>query len=397
MCKTTQRKNSANPGTQNPAGPKPPALPPIKPLKQYLDAAYAAEKANLEPSSMMIGGFTLKSKDFAISIRVLDDTGDHYAGIKDNDMYYSGSLVKVGALYAAHDLRAAARLHAATQTFADEASFRTSLASAVNPTGAVPKLRAMSVGLAPSLKDILVGFKPSGPNKVEFLPAYQNHLNDVLHNPGARGIIRPLGYSYINVSLMRSHFFNPATENGIWLAGDYSGDLPKPQRLPVERVPVVNDTVPGGSAQAITTKEMSRMFRLVHSKTGFSHITDQTEHDAANQDMHTILKTQASFFHKHSDFTEPIKFTDHCAKVGIGNLGPVDSPGPEVDSEGAVMDWTVPDPPATNPIDAFNSAHQRQVRGRFVVVWQNHYPSNTSWNAIIRIINGTMENFLAQS
>ena len=77
MCKTTQRKNSANPGTQNPAGPKPPALPPIKTLQQYLTAAYTAERANLEPSSMVINGFTLKSKDAAISIDMIGSGSQH--------------------------------------------------------------------------------------------------------------------------------------------------------------------------------------------------------------------------------------------------------------------------------------------------------------------------------
>ena len=398
MCKTTNRKNSANPGTANPAGPKPPALPPLKTLQQYLNASYAAEKANVEPSSMVIGGFTLKTKNLAISMIVIDSSGDHYAGINDTDMYYSGSLVKVAALYAAHDLRVEARLHAATQNFADAASFRTSLSSVVNPTGAVPKLRAMSVGLQPSLKDILIGFRPSGANRVEFLPAYKSHLDDILNNAGARGVIRPLGYSYINVSMMRSHFFDadPAKLNGIWLAGDYSGDLPKAQRLPVERVPVVNDTVPGGSAQAITTKEMSRMFRFVHSHSGFSHVIDSAERDAANQDMHAILKTQGSFFGDGSTFAEAIKFSAHCAKVGIGSLGPVDTPGPQVYSEGAVMIWTTSPPPPTS-IDTFNTANQRGATGRFVLVWQNLYSSNTSWDALARIVNGTIENFLVQS
>jgi hypothetical protein len=369
-------------------------LPAIKTLQQYLNAAYAAEKANIEPASMTIDGFTLKSKNFAISIIMIDRTGDHYAGINDTDMYYSGSLVKVAALYAAHDLRAEARLHAATQTFTDVASFRTSLGSVVNPTGAVPKLRAMTVGLQPSLKDIVVGFRPSGANKVEFLPAYKKHLDDIFHNAGARGVIRPVGYSYINVSLMRSHFFDrdPAKLSGLWLAGDYSGDLPKPQRLPVERVPVVNDTVPGGSAQAMTTKEMGRMFRLVHSESGFSHVSDSAERDAANQDMHAILQTQVSFFFDGSTVSETVKFSGDCAKVGIGNLGPVDTPGPQVYSEGAVMTWNTP-----AAINTFNTANKRDAAGSFVLVWQNLYSSNTSWNALARVVNNTIENFLAQS
>jgi hypothetical protein len=393
MGTTTEQTKTANPATQNPGSPKPPPLPPILTLQHFLAQEFATQQANLEPSSMVYGGFTLKSKDFAISIILIDGTGDHYAGIKDIDMYYSGSLVKVGALYAAHDLRAVARQHAATQSFSDTPGFIGSLAPIVEPTGAIPRLRAMTVGLKPSLKDILVGYKPSTPNRVEFVATYQSNLNDILHNAGARGVIRPLGYSYINVSLMKEHFFDPdpAKLTGIWLAGDYSGDLPKPQRLPVERVPVVNDTVPGGSAQAITTKEMSRMFRLVHTGRAFSHVTDAAEKTAANQDMHTILRSQGSFFGDNSTFTVPRLFQQHCAKVGIGNLGPIDTPGPNVYSEGAVMTWT-----DMAQKDAFNTAKQRSLTGEFVLVWQNLYSSSTSWDALARLVNNTIEKFLTQ-
>jgi hypothetical protein len=394
MSTTTEQTKTANPATLNPGPPKPPALPPILTLQHFLDLELTAQKSSLEPSSMVYEGFTLKSKDFAISIILIDTTGDHYAGIKDTDMYYSGSLVKVAGLYAAHDLRAEARRHAATQSFGDLPTFLASLDGVVNPTGAILRLRAMSVGLKPSLKDIFVGFKPSAPNKVEFHPTYQGHLDNILHNAGARGFIRPLGYSYINVSMMRSGFFDPdpAKLNGIWLAGDYSGDLPKAQRLAVERVPVVNDTVPGGSAQAITTKQMSRLFRLVHATQGFSHVTNAAEKDAANQGAHAVLRTQSSFFSDSSTFSVPILFGRDCAKVGIGNLGPVDTPGPKVFSEGAVMTWT-----DTAQKDAFNSNKSRSFTGEFVLVWQNLYHSGTAWDALAKLVNNSITKFLTQA
>jgi hypothetical protein len=403
----TREKQTADTGKNPGAGsatnpvttPKPTPLPPIKPLRDYLNAAYAAEKGNVEPASPVVSGKPDSAK-FAISIIAIDSTGDHYAGVNDELMCYSGSLVKVASLYAAHDLRALARMHAATLTFADLTTFRTSLASVVNPTGAIPQLRAMPVGLKPNLSSILGGFRPSGPNKVEFLPAYVAHLNNdvdnpntVFHNAGARGIIRPLGYSFINVSMMRSGFFDPDPTklNGIWLAGDYSGDLPAAQRLAVSRVPVVNDSVPGGGAQAITTKEMSRMFRLMHSKTGFAHITDAPERDAANQGMHDILTSGDSF--DPSPYPSPGKFSRHCGKVGIGTLGPVDTPGRSVFSEGSVVKWTTP----PTLVGAFNTAHSRNLSGDFVLVWQNLFTHGTSWSAMARLVTSAMENFLTQS
>lgn len=388
----TREKQTADTG-KNPGGdagtnpvttPKPAPLPPIKPLRDYLNAAYALEGGTIEPNST-------DAKKFAVSIIAIDSTGDHYAGVNDELMCYSGSLVKVASLYAAHDLRAQARTHAATQTFADLSAFRTSLAAVVNPTGAVPQLRSMTVGLQPNLNNILGGFRPSGADKVEFLPPYMAHLNNVFHNPGARGIIRPLGYSFINVSLMRSGFYDPTTRNGIWLAGDYSGDLPAAQRLAVSRVPVVNDNVPGGGAQATTTKQMSTMFHHMHLKTGFAHIADATERDAANQDMHDILTSGDSF--SPSPYPSPGKFSRHCGKVGIGNLGPVDTPGLSVFSEGSVVQWTTP----PTLVGAFNTAHSRNLSGDFVLVWQNLFGQGTSWDAMVRLVTSAMENFLKQS
>ncbi|HZP85667.1 MAG TPA: hypothetical protein VFB54_02535 [Burkholderiales bacterium] len=339
------------------------------------------------------------SAKLAVSIIAFDSTDEHYAGINDELMYYSGSLVKVAAVYAAHDLRAQARMHAATQSFADVATFQASLASVVNPSGAVAQLRSMGVGLMPNLSSILGGFRPSGPNKVEFMPAFRDHHlsnnaadeNSVFHNAGARAIIRALGYSYINVSMMRSGFYDPTTRKGIWLAGDYSGDIKdKALRLPVSRVPVVNDDVPEGGAQAITTKQMSRMFHLIHSQTGFSHITDQTERDAANQGIHDVLTPGDRL--GPSPYP-PGKFFSHCGKVGIGTRGPVDKPGASVLSEGSIVQWTAP----PTLVGAFNTDHSRNLSGEFVLVWQNLFDQPTAKSALGRLVTSTMENFLNQS
>lgn len=389
----TREEEKANPAKTPPAIPKPAPLPPIKTLQQYLTAAYNAEKGTIEPTTMTIDGHPIFTKSFAISIIALDGGVGEYSGINDTDMLYSGSLVKVAALYAAHDLRALARVHAASQTFTKLKDFQDSFAIAVNPTGAMQQLRTMSVGLKPKLQDILVGWKPSGPDRVEFKsPSYTGHLNNVGANAGARGIIRPLGYSFINVSLMRANFFDPdpAKLNGIWLAGDYSGDLPADKRLDVSRVPVVNDNVPGGSAQATTTKEMSRMFRLMHTETGFTHITDAAERADANRGMHAILTGHGTF--DPSPYPVPAKFSIHCDKVGIGVLGPIDSPGAKVFSEGLVVRWGTP-----AQVTSFNTAHSRSLTGDFVLVWQGGYSHGGSWNAIGRLAASAMENFLIQA
>ncbi len=372
---------------------KPDPLPPRESLQKFLTDAYNAEKSNLEPSSMVMGGFTLKNKEAAISIRMIDrDGNNHYAEINGSRMDYSGSLVKVAALYAAFDLRSAARQHAKDHDFSTKPEFFGSFTPAIDTSTAIQRLKDFGRGLKPDLNKIFDGFKATGPDQVEFTTDFQDDLKKIGENVNAGRIIRALGYSYINVSMIRGKFFDPdpAKLNGIWLAGDYSGET----ILKSVRVPVENDTVPAGSGQAITTREMSRMFYLFHAGMGFSHVTDAAERSAANRGAHAILMTQGSFF-LHDNTTVKITvtpgFSDHCAKVGIGTLGPIGTPGPTVISEGAVMTWA-----DDTEIDTFNTKFTRKLTGDFVLCWQNMYQPHSHFDALVRIINTSIANFLIQ-
>jgi hypothetical protein len=372
---------------------KPAPLPRVEPLQKFLTEAYDADKSNLEPATMVMGGFTLKNKEAALSILMIDSDGNnHYAEINGTRMDYSGSLVKAAALYAAFDLRSAARQHAKDQDFLTKRAFFDSFTPAIDTSTAIQRLKDFATGLKPDLNKIFQGFKATGPDKVEFTDDFQRDLDNIGENVNAGRIIRALGYSYINASMIRGNFFDPdpAQLNGIWLAGDYSGE----QILKSVRVPVANDTVAGGSGQAITTKEMSRMFYLVHAGQGFSHVTDATERTAANQGTHAILRTQGSFFEDTTstvDITVTPEFSAHCAKVGIGTLGPIGTPGPRVISEGAVMIWI-----DDTQIDTFNTTFKRKLTGNFVLCWQNMYHPHSHFDALVRIINASILNFLSQ-
>jgi hypothetical protein len=372
---------------------KPDPLPPVESLQKFLSEAYSAEKAALEPSSMVLGGFTLRDKEAAISIIMIDGDGNnHYAEINGAKMHYSGSLVKVAALYAAFDLRCAARQHARENDFADKKAFVDSFIAAIDTSTAIERLKDFGRGLKPDLNTIFDGFKATGPNKVKFTDDFQRDLDHIIENVNAGRVIRALGYSYINISMIRGKFFDPAAAklNGIWLAGDYSEE----KILKSVRIPVENDTVPGGSGQAITTKEMSRMFYLVHEGKGFSHVTDAAERTAANEGMHAILQAQGSFFQDTTttvDLTVIPAFSDDCSKVGIGTLGPIGTPGPRVISEGAVMLWS-----HDTQVAAFNTKNKRKLTGDFVLCWQNMYHPHSHFDALVRIINTAILDFLTQ-
>jgi hypothetical protein len=321
-----------------------------------------------------------------------DSSNNHYAEINGTKMHYSGSLVKVAALYAAFELRSAARLHAKNNSFSDPSSFQTSFAATIDTSVAIPRLQSFGTGLKPTLSKIFQGFAYTSPNQVDFTTDYQSALDGIAENVNATKVIDALGYGYINVSMILGNFFNPdpATLNGIWLAGDYS----KEKSLKSVRVPVENDTVVGGSGQAITTKEMSRMFYLIHTEQGFSRVTDPVERAAANKGIHDILATEGSFFQNttstlHISVTP--SFSKHCAKVGIGTLGPLSSPGPKVISEGDAMTWA-----DNSQISTFNTKFKRQLTGDFALCWQNMYPPDPHFDALVRILNNTIQNFLSQ-
>jgi hypothetical protein len=190
--------------------------------------------------------------------------------------------------------------------------------------------------------------------------------------------------------MMRGNFFNPATLNGIWLAGDYSGEA----ILKSVRIPVENDTVPDGSGQAITTKEMSRMFQLIHTQKGLSTISDATDKAASRTELHALLQAEGSWFQNTTagvTISVPIFFTVDCAKVGIGTLGPIGSGGPNVYSEGSGDKWKTP-----AEVTAFNSKFSRKLTGDFVVCWQNLYQLENRIDSLTTIVNNAIRNFLTQ-
>ncbi len=377
--------------------PKPTAKPIILPLQDFLDKAYEDEKINIENVPNVISGTILVTKKLAISIRAIQRDDNRfstlYAEIPKNPpsdpMHYSGSLVKVAAVYAAFDLRAAARVHANSSNFATPDSFFSSLNSVIDTSTAVQPLKTFGKGLKPSLKEIFV-FDNSAPNKVVFIKKFSDALKGIFHNESATICIDALGYSYINVSLMRGGFFNPNTLTGIWLAGDYSKEV----SLESIRVPCLNDTVPAGSGQAITTKEMSRMFFVIHTKQAYPYVSDSAIRVNSNEGAHNILKSQVSWFINTTPgvaITVPIPFTVDCTKVGIGGLGPVKTPGAAVYSEAEVLVWT-----DTSQVTNFNTKFTRQLTGEFVVCWQNLYQLEQRINPLITMINSAIQKFLAQ-
>jgi hypothetical protein len=201
----------------------------------------------------------------AFSIVAIDQTTDpplfSHGGLRHTQMHFSASLLKVAAMYAAHQLRESANNFASSvaDTTPGElfdhmsASFDPLIAPAVplistNPlitqTMKVPKYR--SVFAAIPLID--------GGFALTFNGVFQGNMHEMIvpsNNNAASACIQALGYSWINGVLASAGFFDPSTNTGIWLAGTFTEAFPR------VRVASVND---GPVAQATTTFDLANFY-----------------------------------------------------------------------------------------------------------------------------------------
>jgi hypothetical protein len=355
MCKTTK-------GTQVAAKKGmleilPNVAPPKYSLQKYLDKAYADALAAGKFGTQPADDSTAKLH-VPISLFAHVKTGDNhfYAGVHDDEVHFSASLLKVAAMFAAFSLRAEAnQLAAGGGSFANESAFFTTLAQQFTSTDAVPSIQSRGVGLTPRYKDILkvTGFGGGTP-KVVFDSVFSDHMQKMIvpsNNTSAGECIRRLGYAYINVKLMDGGFYDSASTppKGIWLAADFAGG-------PRVEIDSVND---GKSAQATTSRQMARMFSLIQLN---KLIDGNLIGDTSNKEMEDLLKEAQGVDESWiSRFPNP-HLNVVGTKVGLANLKPNTSPmGPDVYSEGVLLTWNGD----CSKRDALN------LNGEITVCWQN--------------------------
>ncbi|MEO8260044.1 MAG: hypothetical protein ABI868_22050 [Acidobacteriota bacterium] len=420
MCKTTTATQTAPKAGLTDVKPNRLPVVPGTGLQPYLDKYYAqalaAHALGTQPANDATASLHVPISLFA---HVLSGSGHFYAGIHDDEMHFSASLMKVAAMFAADALRAEARALAAGGGFANETAFFTALGTQFNPADAVPAIQNAGVGLKPRYKDVLkvTGFG-GGPLQVEFAPDFSvpldvdrplyqhyqtvhahevslNHIEDDEENPvtmaelnkvshfykmivpsnntSAGECIRRVGYAYINVKLMTAGLYEPLpTPKGIWLAADFAG-------APRVEIDSVND---GKSGQATTSRQMARFFSLID----LGLLVDP----AHSGDMKALLREAATVDSPWLSRFGTRKYTFGGVKVGVANLKPNTNPkGPNVYSEGVLLKWKG---------DAGKLAHFN-LSGRIVVCWQNIRKSafNTGVDAIAQMIEKAFADFLDQA
>jgi hypothetical protein len=323
-----------------------------------------------------------------------DDGSRPVAGQREFEMFYSGSLLKVAAMYAAFQLRVAVNDLAATL---DPAVVNTpdKLFRKISDTfdkqidGSVPRIRsAPGVTLAmrvPKYKVVFQAARVGGGWRLSFNSAgasnFAGHLRAMIvgsHNDSARFCIRALGYSWINGLLQSAGFLNfgfPGSE-GIWLAGDYA-------EQPTVEILSVND---GSVKQATTCFHMAWLFSLLHDKKLVKNIVDPSTGLSGNDQMLGLLRDAVD----HPDARSLLKRVPHSftvmqSKIGVGQLKGGSCKDSDRDrcvySEAAIL------------------RHPPSGR-KFAVVWQNltFLRAHPSWwedglRRIVAIIQKTIDDY----
>jgi hypothetical protein len=173
-----------------------------------------------------------------IIIVALNDDGTRpFAGAHVKDMFYSGSLLKIAAMYGAFQLRHVVNVLAATlpAPVKDTKAFFRAVHNAFDAKilNASDLIRPSSTAgnRVPRYEEIFdasqgasgtwsVHFHGDTDPKLDF----DGHLEKMVvfsHNPSAGYVIQKLGFSWIDGLLQKAGLFRPVAKNGIWLAGDY--------------------------------------------------------------------------------------------------------------------------------------------------------------------------------
>ena len=408
--------------------------PPI-PFHRYVNRAYKAAK---DADELGPTGLGLRAS-IPISIYLRSKGPDHvYGGVfdeiggvghhLDREEYFSGSLPKVAAMFAAFKLRAEARklvaevrdgkiaITGGTDT-AKMNNFVTRLEAKLNLGDAVPRIStATGFNKKPRFPEILnVTADFSDPLAVNFTNDFRSHMRKMIipsDNCSAGECIFRLSYPYINVVLMQDGYFNRDTMKGIWLCGDYifKGCFNEAKKQAYVRIDTVNDchqvTGDCGSAQNTTSKEMSRLF--------FNILLEKAVDPESSREMRAILHEgqhgsppgtppplweeppDDSFFTRSTGVTVDLFFDIDGVKIGQGPLKPDPDRAPEVRSEGLLIKFQNLTPGEEDfDEDLKKQFDKLNLTGEAAVCYQN-LGNDQPRDGVINVIQNSVFDYLNQ-
>src|SRR5437016_7866753 len=408
MCRTSD--NAAKPAAVTPVRtiPKSPPKGPLLPFRATEYEVVGTPDAILQTGldQAVTHARTLgelgSNPRVAFSVILLANNDNHKsAEFLGNEMFFSASVLKVAAMYAAHELRFAVRNFAAEKkkagkTFPDARAFFAALVSEFDPlikAAALPQVLAKAeemaaspgaqdirstpayeeifqvTGLSSANIDVEFKMKPgaAGPNE------FSDNMEAMIHtssDSGARGTIRALSYTYINAALIKAGFFapdpDPMKSKGIWLCGDYSGGQDPFLDFHFGQNKML--------AEVTTARQISRMFALIRLRKLVSPDDSDAMQDLlgnSNLSWLTVIKPPVT------DVEVPLR------KVGVDS---------GLISEGAAVSWIDP------TVKANFTAHN--LTGELAVCWQNlrsFTSQDKEFRGIVRVLRETVSYYLSHT
>jgi hypothetical protein len=319
----------------------------------------------------------------AISMVAIDETTSPFdfkhAGVRYGDSFYTASLVKVGVLYAAYELRQRVNILAAEKGITEENMLYAQLKNEFDEPieekfrsilKTLKKLNPITESVVtPPNYQAIFRKNPQENASLKWIftdPFYNNLVNMIVkgENNAAAFCIQALGYSWINGTLTTGGFFFPEGQTGIWVGGTFTGAL-TPVRIHSE-----NDE---NVAQASTCFDMANLYAHLVNQTLVNH-SDVTN----SREMLNLLFVSAATGNNESflDWTrrKPLperNFTVTHSKIGLGQL--------------KNLNWVAS--------DAAIVEHGASGK-RFIVVFQNSFRDFDSLAALGLIVDRTIERFL---
>jgi hypothetical protein len=350
-------------------------------LKSCLDTAFK-EAADVLPSI----------KRTAISFVVININEPpvmdfKHAGIEYGKSFYTGSLVKMGVLYAAYELRKSANqavansgistpndMYARLKSDFDEIIKKKFLTILKEAQIAVNPVNEKDIKKTPKYEQI---FTMTPSHEVIFRPQFQKHLQDMIikgDNNAAAACIEALSYSWINGTLTDGGFFFPEGRTGIWVGGTFIGSM-----VPI-RIPSEND---GEVAQASTCFDMANLYAHIFQHSLVNYKSTSENNNTYSKLMENLLIVSAAVgnneswldFKRRKPHLPERNFKVTHSKIGQGQLKSKDW----VASEGAIVQRN---------IGEFYKAN-------YIVVFQNSFSDNDSVNALRFIVDRTIDLYLA--
>ena len=287
-----------------------------------LTAALTAARAPLDAAQA-----DMLDKAAIIVARITPNGPMDYAGVNEDKMYFSASLLKSVMLYASFELVAQVNALAPTisaptaRKFFDavEREFSTTIERSV---------RRIKPGAwrSTSFRQALTA-QSAGANqwRVVMSEVHDRELREIFinqrQNITPRNTMQRLGYSFVNRALETAGFLDTDTDTGLWMATDYGAwsDF----NVPVVTMSKGRNPKPGSSSAAMTAIAMASLW--AHIQRG--QLIDAT----ASQAMAGVIQRGGAWFSTlAAGVRATFSFTDVGAKVGhsasgSANVGSVQS------------------------------------------------------------------------